>query len=72
MPIIRRPEFSSDSSHSSAFSGVPIAESIFKTGPGAPPCSGPFNAPMAATTQLTLSEAVDATTRAVKVEAFIP
>ena len=40
--------------------------------PGAPPCSGPFSAPMAPTTAETASDPVEAMTRAVKVEAFIP
>lgn len=35
----------------------------------APPCKGPRKAPMAAVTQLCMSDSVDATTRAVKVEA---
>ena len=42
------------------------------TGPGAPPCSGPLSAPSAPTTAETASEPVEAMTRAVKVEAFIP
>jgi hypothetical protein len=59
-------------SHGTAFSGVAIASSMSSTGPGAPPCRGPLSAPIAATTAETLSEPVDATTRAAKVDAFIP
>jgi hypothetical protein len=39
---------------------------------GAPPCSGPFNAPIAPVIAEQRSEPVDAMTRAVKVDAFIP
>ena len=42
------------------------------TGPGAPPWSGPFSAPNAPTTADTKSEAVEAMTRAVKVDALSP
>jgi hypothetical protein len=43
-----------------------------RTGPGAPPCSGPFSAPIAATIDETRSDPVEATTRAANVEAFMP
>jgi len=51
---------------------APIASSMSSTGPGAPPWSGPLSAPIAATTADTRSARVDATTRAVKVDAFMP
>ncbi len=56
----------------SARPGVPISSIIANAGPGAPPCSGPFSAPIAPVTAETISDAVEAITRAVKVEAFIP
>jgi len=46
--------------------------SMSSTGPGAPPWSGPFIAPIAPVTALTISERVLAITRAVNVEAFMP
>jgi hypothetical protein len=49
-----------------------MASSISRTGPGGPPCRGPFRAPTAPTTAETRSERVEAMTRAVKVDAFIP
>ena len=49
-----------------------MASSMSRTGPGAPPCSGPLRAQMAATTALTMSDPVDVTTRAAKVEALRP
>ena len=36
----------------------------------APPCSGPFSAPIAAVTALCMSDSVEVTTRAVNVEAL--
>ena len=45
---------------------------IGSTRAGAPPCSGPDIAPIAPVMQAGTSAAVEATTRAVKVEAFIP
>ncbi len=45
---------------------------ISRTGPGAPPCSGPFSAQTPATTAETMSEPVEATTRAASVDAFMP
>ena len=39
---------------------------------GAPPCSGPERAPTAADMAAATSAPVDATTRAVNVEAFMP
>ena len=39
---------------------------------GAPPCSGPESAPTPADSAAATSAPVEATTRAVKVEAFIP
>ena len=62
--MIRRPAAISAASQVRARSGTAMASSISSTGPGAPPCSGPFNAPIAATTELTRSDPVDATTRA--------
>ena len=41
------------------------------TGPGAPPCNGPLSAPTAPTTAEIRSDPVDATIRAVNVDALI-
>jgi hypothetical protein len=70
--MIRRPAASSASIHGAARVGSPIASSMSSTGPGAPPWSGPLSAPIAATIADTRSEPVEVTTRAAKVEAFIP
>jgi hypothetical protein len=43
-----------------------------RAGPGAPPCSGPFSAPIAPVMADTRSEPVDAITRAANVDAFSP
>lgn len=53
-------------------SGVPIASSVSSARLGAPPCSGPDSAPTAATRQAAMSAPVEATTRAVNVEALKP
>ncbi len=42
------------------------------TGPGAPPCSGPFKAPIPASTLEVSPAWVEATTRDAKVEALRP
>ena len=63
MPMIRRPAASSPSIHATASAGDPTASSISSTGPGAPPCSGPLSAPIAATTADTRSEPVEVTTQ---------
>ncbi len=55
-----------------ACSGRPIASSMSSTGPGAPPCRGPFSADSAAITAEPRPARVEATTRAAKVEAFSP
>jgi len=52
--------------------GTPISSNMSSTGPGAPPCSGPFRAQSAASTEEMRPARVDATTRAVKVEALKP
>ena len=70
--MIRRPAASSCSSHDCARPGSSISTSISSTGPGAPPWSGPFNAPIAPEAALTMSERVLAITRAVNVDAFMP
>ena len=49
-----------------------MASSISITGPGAPPCSGPFRALIPASTAEVRPARVEATTRAAKVEAFSP
>ena len=49
-----------------------MASNMSSTGPGAPPWSGPFSAPIAPTTALSRSDPVLAMTRAVKVEVFMP
>ena len=48
------------------------ASSIFKTRLGAPPWSGPESAPTPADSAAAASAPVEATTRAVNVDAFIP
>jgi hypothetical protein len=70
--MMRRPASISDSIQAAAPSALPISSSMSSTGPGAPPWSGPFNEQSAATTIDTGSLSVDAATRAVKVEAFMP
>ena len=70
--MIRFPAASWASAQGRAFSGVPIASSESSARLGAPPCSGPERAPSAATTQAATSAPVDATTRAVNVEALKP
>ena len=55
--------------------GSPVASTsctIGSTRAGAPPCSGPDIEPIAPVKQAGTSAPVEATTRAVKVEAFIP
>ena len=70
--MMRRPSLISLRSQASALSAVLMSTSMSSTGPGAPPCSGPLSAPTAPVTALTMSERVDAITRAAKVEAFMP
>jgi hypothetical protein len=48
------------------------SSSIVSTREGAPPCSGPDSAPMAPEMEAAASAPVEAMTRAVKVEAFMP
>ena len=48
------------------------SNTMSSAGPGAPPCSGPFSAPMAPTTAEQMSDCVLTITRAAKVEAFMP
>ena len=48
------------------------SSSIFSTRDGAPPCSGPESAPTADDSAAAASAPVEATTRAVNVEAFMP
>jgi hypothetical protein len=71
-PISRSPRARAARSQAWALSGVPMASSISITGPGAPPCSGPFRAEIPASTAEVRPARVDATTRAAKVEAFRP
>ena len=49
----------------------PMSSSIRMASSFAPPCSGPLSAERAAVTAECMSERVEATTRAVKVDAFI-
>ena len=70
--MMRRAAASSLRTHASARSADLISLSMSSTGPGAPPCSGPFKAPIAPVTALTMSERVLAITRAANVDAFIP
>src|SRR5438874_9004561 len=70
--MIRLPASSVSRTH---FSGSPIAvtsSSIGLTYAGAPPCSGPERAPTAAESAAPQSAPVEATTRAVNVDAFTP
>src|SRR6187401_2313240 len=55
-PMMRRPAASSASSQARMELTAPSASSMSRTGPGAPPCSGPLRAPIAATIALTVSE----------------
>ena len=55
----------------SMFSSVPMSSSSCMTCSLAPPCSGPFSAPIAPVIAECMSDSVDAITRAVKVDAFI-
>ena len=64
-PIVSR-------THCSARSGEPISSSWLTTSPGAPPCSGPFKAPIAPATADAMSDRVEVITLAVKVEALKP
>ena len=70
--MMRLPAASVSRTH---FSGSPItstSSSIGFTYAGAPPCSGPDSAPTADDSAAPQSAPVDATTRAVKVDAFKP
>ncbi|SHV83805.1 Uncharacterised protein [Mycobacteroides abscessus subsp. abscessus] len=49
-----------------------VSSIIGRTRAGAPPCSGPLMAPMAPDSDAGTSAPVDAMTRAVKVDAFMP
>ncbi|PBI82683.1 hypothetical protein BKP42_68490 [Rhodococcus erythropolis] len=49
-----------------------VSSIIGRTRAGAPPCSGPDIAPMAPESEAATSAPVEAMTRAVKVEAFMP
>ena len=55
-----------------AFAGSPMPSSISITGPGAPPCKGPFRALIPASTAEVRPARVEATTRAANVEALRP
>ncbi len=57
--------------YASAFSGLPTSSAIFCDSSFAPPCSGPFSAPIAPVIAENMSDSVEAITRAVNVEAFI-
>ena len=56
----------------SALSGRSICSTMSSAGPGAPPCSGPFNAPTAPVIEEMTSDRVDTMTRAAKVDALRP
>ena len=56
--------------HASALAGSLICSTMSMTCSLAPPCSGPFSAPMPDTTAEWMSESVAAVTRAAKVEAL--
>ena len=71
-PISRSPRSRASDTHFSASPLCSTSSSIFSTRDGAPPCSGPDRAPTAAESAAATSAPVEATTRAVKVEAFMP
>ena len=71
-PISRSPRASALSTHGLMRSRLPMASSISSTGSGAPPCSGPVSAQYPAVTDANRSACVEATTRVVKVDAFMP
>ena len=71
-PMIRRPALTSWRTQSGARSGVPIASRASSARLGAPPWSGPASAPIAAHTASATSAPVEATTRAVNVDALKP
>ena len=56
----------------SALSAVPMCSSCSITADGAPPWAGPLSAPIAPTRHDVRSDSVEAMTRAVNVEAFMP
>ncbi len=70
--MIRWPFETASRIQPAARSGVPMASSVSRARLGAPPCSGPDSDPSAATTAEPTSAPVEATTRAVKVEALKP
>ena len=71
-PMIRSLRASASATQRSASPDSATASSIGRTRAGAPPCSGPESAPTAADSAAPQSAPVDATTRAVKVEALSP
>ena len=56
--------------HSSAFAGSSTSSMVCMTNSLAPPCSGPFSAPIAPVIAEYTSERVEVITRLVKVEAL--
>src|SRR4051794_2856845 len=70
--MIRSPAATFPRTQASIRSGLPISSSPARARSGAPPCRGPENAPIAATTAETRSAPVEATTRAVNVDAAKP
>src|SRR5947208_2734620 len=68
----RSPRSSAAFTQPSASPVSSTSPSIFSTRDGAPPCNGPLSAPTAAERAAATSAPVEATTRAVNVEAFIP
>ena len=70
--MIRFPLASASRTQPSASPWAATSSSIGLTYAGAPPCSGPESAPTAAESAAPQSAPVEATTRAVKVDAFKP
>ncbi len=70
--MIRSPRSSASRTHLPASPVCSTSSSIFNTRDGAPPCSGPLRAPIALEIAAATSAPVEATTRAVNVEAFMP
>ena len=70
--MIRLPRASASRTQRSASPIAATSSSIGFTYAGAPPCSGPESAPTADESAAPQSAPVEATTRAVKVDAFRP
>jgi hypothetical protein len=69
--MIFSPRANRSLTNASTLSTEPISSTIRMASSLAPPCNGPFRAAMAATTAEWMSASVEATTLAVKVDAFM-